>query len=199
MIHPAAYLQRVEGVGGLGVFTSAPIARGTVVWVRDALDQALTPDAVAALPEALQAQVARYAYTDARGRRVLCWDHARYMNHACEPSLTSVGTLMEIANRDLAPGEQLTCEYGAAHVPERFACACGSPRCRGGIVDTDLPALWARWDRETADALAWAITVEQPLLGAVRDDDPGAWIVHAILARRPVAVPSWAEGPPGGA
>lgn len=199
MIYPGAYLQRVERHGGLGVFTSVPIPRGTVVWVRDALDQALPPERVAALPEVLQAEVARYAYTDARGDRVLCWDHARFMNHSCDPSATSVGTLMEIANRDLAPGDELTCEYGAAHVPERFDCACGSPHCRGGVVVDDLPALWARWDRESADALAWALTVEQPVLAAARPDDPGAWIVRAILERRPVKLPSWAESVPGGA
>jgi hypothetical protein len=199
MIHPGAYLQRVARHGELGVFTAVPIPRGTVVWVRDALDQVLTPERVAALPELLKAQVARYAYTDNRGDRVLCWDHTRFMNHACEPSLTSVGTLMEVANRDLAPGDELTCEYGAAFVPERFECACGSPRCRGGIVVDDLPALWDRWDRESAEALALAMTVEQPLLSAVRSDDPGAWIVQAIAERRPVTLPSWALGAPGGA
>lgn len=198
MIYPDTYLRLVDDRTGHGVFASTPIPRGTVVWMHDELDQVISPAKVASLPAALRRHVERYAYVNGNGDRVLCWDHGRYMNHSCAPSTTSIGTLLEVARRDIAPGEELTCEYGLAHVIEGFACTCGAPTCRGTLVPDDVPAMWRRWDEEAAEAFAWALTVPQPVLAAARSDGPGAWIVQAILERRSIALPSWALGVPGG-
>lgn len=199
MIHPDTELRLVDAHTGYGVFATCPIPAGTVVWAHDELDQVLTPAQVDALPAALRQQVERYAYVDADGNRVLCWDHGRFMNHSCDPTTTSIGTAIEIARRNIAAGEQLTCEYGLAYVTEAFACACGSPNCRGKLQPTELPEVWRRWDREAAEALALAITVPQPVLQAAHRTSPNAWIVQAILERRPIELPSWAHGVPGGA
>jgi hypothetical protein len=198
MMHPHTALREVDSVVGLGVFATAFIPRGTVVWVRDGLDQVVDDARLAALPPLLQAQVERYAHVDGQGRRVLCWDHARYMNHACDPSTTSVGTLMEIARRDLAPGDALTCEYGLDYITAAFPCACGSAGCRGTLVPEDAAAQRRRWDLESQAAFDAALRVEQPVLAAASADDPGRFIIDAILARRPMRLPSWLEGTPGG-
>lgn len=197
VIHPDTCLRLVDDHVGHGVFATRLIPRGTVVWLHDELDQILHPDRVAGLPEPLRQHVERYAYVDASGHRVLCWDHARFMNHSCEPSTTSVGTLMEIARRDLQPGEELTCEYGLAHVTESFECRCGAPGCRGALLPTSMPEVWQRWDREMAEAFGWALEVPQPVLAAGRPTAPGAWLVQAILDKRRVTLPSWADGVPG--
>lgn len=197
MIHPDTYLRRIDERTGSGVFASRPIPRGTVVWLHDALDQVIAPDRLDALPPVLRRQVDRYAYVDGLGRRILCWDHGRYMNHSCDPSTTSIGTLMEIARRDIGVDEELTCEYGLDYVVEGFACTCGAPACRGGLMPTDAPTVWRRWDEEAAEAMRWAITVPQPVLDAAQDEGPGAWIVQAIRERRSIALPSWADGVPG--
>ena len=118
VIFPGTELRLVDEHTGYGVFATATIPAGTVVWVHDELDQVFSPARVATLPAILQQQVQRYAYVNANGDRVLCWDHGRYMNHSCEPTTTSIGTLMEIARRDIQPGEELTCEYGLAYVTE---------------------------------------------------------------------------------
>lgn len=199
MMYPDSYLEHVDAGKGWGVFAGRFIPRGTVVWMHDELDQVLTPARVAALPAPLREQVDRYAYVDGDGNRVLCWDHGRFMNHACEPTTTSIGTLLEIARRDIQQGEQLTCEYGLAHVVEGFTCACGAPSCRGKLLPTNIEDVWRRWDREAAEALRWALTVEQPVLGAARAAGPGAWIIQAIVDRRAITLPSWADGVPGGA
>ena len=199
MIYPGTELRLVDKHTGYGVFATRPILAGTVVWMHDELDQVLTPTQIEALPAVLRQQVERYAYVNADGNRVLCWDHGRYMNHSCEPTTTSIGTLLEIARRDIHTGEQLTCEYGLAYVTEEFTCACGSPNCRGKLQPTELPEVWRRWDREAAEAMRLAITVPQPVLEAARRTGPGAWIVQAILERRPIQLPSWSEGVPGGA
>lgn len=198
VIHPDTCLRLVDDHVGQGVFATRLIPRGTVVWLHDELDQLLHPDRVATLPPVLRQHVERYAYVNAGGELVLCWDHARFMNHSCDPSTTSIGTLMEIARRDIQPGEELTCEYGLAHVVEGFECRCGAPNCRGALQPSDLPAVWKRWDQESADAFGWALGVEQPVLAAARSTGPGAWIVQAIRERRSIALPSWADGVPGG-
>lgn len=204
MIHPDTHLGFVDECKGHGVFAQKLIPRGTIVWLHDELDQVLTPERVANLPALLRAHVERYAYVNADGNRVLCWDHSRYMNHSCEPSTTSIGTLMEIARRDIQAGEELTCEYGLAYVVEGFECRCGAPSCRRLLQPTDQQAVWQRWDREATDAFAWALTVEQPVLAARPPRGDGIisaadGIVRAIRERRSIALPSWADGVPGGA
>lgn len=199
MIHPGTELRLVDEHTGYGVFATRPIPAGTVVWVHDDLDQVLTPARMEVLPSVLRQHVERYAYVNADGNRVLCWDHGRYMNHSCDPSTTSIGTSIEIARRDIAIGEQLTCEYGLAYVTEAFACTCGAANCRGELLPTDLPEVWRRWDREAAEAFALALTVPQPVLAAARMTGAGVVIVKAILEQRMIQLPSWADGVPGGA
>ena len=78
----------------------------------------------------------------------LFWDltcQSRWINHSCDPNAVvdsrfDRGTrdvrAWWVALRDIAPGEELTYDYAfAAEVAE--PCACGSPRCRGLIVDPD--------------------------------------------------------------
>ncbi len=196
MIYPGTELRLIDERTGYGVFATSLIPRGSVVWVHDELDQVLSAAHVATLPAVLQKHVERYAYLDGKGNRVLCWDHGRYMNHSCEPNTTSIGTLMEVAREDIQSDEELTCEYGMIHVVEAFDCACGAPGCRGRL-EPNTPATWERWDREAAEVFGWAIQVDQPVLTAAASQGPGAWIIQAILERRHVQLPSWADGVPG--
>jgi len=85
MIHPDTEL-RFAGEGiGLGVFATRRIPRGTIVWVLDELDQRFTLSAVRRHTLAYRRLLDRYGFLNGRGERVLCWDIARYVNHACEP------------------------------------------------------------------------------------------------------------------
>ena len=86
--------------------------------------------------------------------RMVFWDLAdqtRWFNHACDPN-TEVSSRWDFeaetmrawwtALRDIPVGEEITYDYGfAAEVAE--PCHCGSPRCRGLIVDED-PAVQAK-------------------------------------------------------
>ena len=199
MMHADTRLLWIDDRVGHGVFARRRIPRGTVIWMHDQLDHVFSAPEVAALPPALRAQVERLAHVDTDGRLVLCWDHARYMNHACEPATTSIGTLLEIARRDLEPGEQVTCEYGFAHVSVPFDCTCGAPTCRGSLIPPDVGELWRRWDREAAAAMAWARDVPQPVLEAAAAGGHGGWIIAALRDGRSVTLPSWAEQAPAAA
>jgi len=164
MIHPATELRFVSPEIGYGVFAREAIPRGTVVWVLCRLDMIFSTAEVAAFPPAYAPVFDRYAYIDAAGRHILCWDSARYINHSCDPAMLGVGDQVEIAVRDIAAGEELTCEYANLNLTEPMPCRCGAAGCRGTIGCDDVLTLWPDLDRRMQAALAQARGVPQPLL-----------------------------------
>jgi SET domain-containing protein len=69
---------------------------------------------------------------DARGMRT----GFRFINHSCRPNtfLRRTRDRAEFyALRDIAPGEELTVDYGESHHEGRLRCLCGAPGCRGWI------------------------------------------------------------------
>jgi hypothetical protein len=164
MIHPDTELRYIDPAIGHGVFATAPIPKGTVVWTLCRFDRLFGPDEVRALPPAYRAILDTYAYADAAGNSILCWDHARCVNHSCEPSMLGLGAAFEIAVRDIAPGDQVTCDYGGLNLHGQLRCACGSTHCRGTIAADDVLDLWQDWDDQVARSLPLAAHVAQPLL-----------------------------------
>jgi len=57
--------------------------------------------------------IRKYAYMCSIHKMwVLRMDDARFMNHSSEPNLCNgSSSLVDIACRDIAPGEELTCDY----------------------------------------------------------------------------------------
>lgn len=76
-------------------------------------------------------------------------DQTRWINHSCDPnSSLRTGTdasgevfARVVARRAIKAGEELSYDYAfPAHLAE--PCRCGSPKCRGMIIDEDeLPAV----------------------------------------------------------
>jgi uncharacterized protein len=163
MVHPQTALRYRNERIGYGVFATRKIPRGTIVWVRDPLDQTFTPAQAERLPKACRAQLATYAYTDKRGDLLLCWDHARFFNHSCAASCLAPGYEFEVAVRDIEAGDELTDDYATFSLDTTFECACGAPACRGTIRPDDVLRFGDDWDRQVRDALAFAKQVEQPL------------------------------------
>jgi SET domain-containing protein len=63
-------------------------------------------------------------------------DALRFTNHSCAPNATMRirnGRIELYAMRDIAPGEELTVNYGQTHHAGRLACRCGAARCRGRL------------------------------------------------------------------
>jgi hypothetical protein len=71
------------------------------------------------------------------------------VNHSCEPNLGWSDDLTLVAVRDVAPGEELTCDYATGtDDPELvLMCHCGTYRCRQLIEGTDwqIPQLQKRY------------------------------------------------------
>ena len=63
-------------------------------------------------------------------------DPMRYTNHSCRPNARLVirnGRVEFYAVRAIAPGEEITVNYGETHHEGRLACRCGAPGCRGAL------------------------------------------------------------------
>jgi hypothetical protein len=171
MIHPDTELRMISREIGLGPVATRFIPRGTIAWVLDRFDIIMTPAEVEALPPPYAEIAARYSYVDPSGSSILCWDHARYMNHHCEPAVRGVTPQFQITVRDVQPGQELTCEYAECNI-SHLDCRCDSPRCRGGIRGEDLLEHAASWDGEVRAALACSRSVPQPLWKYVGDPEP---------------------------
>ncbi len=169
MIHPDTELRHVNDVIGYGVFATAFIPAGTITWVQDDLDQTFTASEAEKLPACYLPILDKYCFTNAAGRLVLCWDHARFMNHSCEATCLSAGYDFEIAVRDLHPGEELTDDYGTLNLNEDFACACASPHCRKIIHPDDIERYAADWDGMVEPLLRQLRGVPQPLWPFLKD------------------------------
>lgn len=60
----------------------------------------------------------------------------RYVNHSCSPNAfmrRCRGRVEFYALRQIAPGEEVTCDYGETHHAGGLACRCGSVGCRGRV------------------------------------------------------------------
>jgi SET domain-containing protein len=66
------------------------------------------------------------------------WNPARRINHSCAPNCESEddrGRIWIVALRDIAPGEELTYDYGFSLSEGRnHRCRCGAAECVGFIV-----------------------------------------------------------------
>jgi SET domain-containing protein len=117
MLLVKTYLDR-SAIHGIGLFASEPIAAGTVIWrMSPTIDVQLAPPDIEALSRPARAQIEKYIYLDKVLRTyVLCGDDARFFNHSESPNCRDLpdergGTT--VAARDIAAGEELTCDYAA--------------------------------------------------------------------------------------
>jgi hypothetical protein len=186
LIHPSTELRWISDKVGRGVIATQPIAKGTILWTQCLYDIVLTPKHLNTLPVEYQEIASVYGYVDEVGDTILCWDLGRYLNHSCDPAMLSLGRNIEICVKDLAPGDELTCDYGTFNYGVTLRCECGRPNCRGEIRAEDALAFGDRWEKKLHEAVAEASGVKQPLLPFVQDMTE--WLAY-LDGRRAVPKP----------
>jgi uncharacterized protein len=164
MMHPWTELRFINADMGFGVFATRPLPAGTITYVQDPLDVSIDKNQYERLDPLLKAGVDHYAFVDQDGNRVLCWDHAKYVNHCCHPNTISTGYGFEIAVRDIAADEQITDEYGLFNLAAKMEVSCGRPDCRKSVVADDISRYHVQWDAAIIAALALADKVPQDLI-----------------------------------
>lgn len=67
----------------------------------------------------------------------------RFANHSCDPNceLTTFddcpGQLFMVACKPIWKGDEITIDYGWPAEDDSIRCLCGSPNCRGWVVDAE--------------------------------------------------------------
>jgi SET domain-containing protein len=129
----------VSEIDGIGLFADENIARGAIIWRFDpSIDQRFSEDMLPRLSLGAREQIEKYSYREKHsGLYVLCGDDARFFNHSTEPNCIDIyedaanpddAHDVTLALRDIAKGEELTCDYslfdqdlldGKYHLPMR--------------------------------------------------------------------------------
>jgi hypothetical protein len=178
VIHSNSELRLVNPTIGFGLFATRFIPKGTITWVCDPLDQVIPAETAAKFSPLTKQLLEKYSYLNGKGDRVLCWDHARYVNHSCDPTCLAAGFDFEIAVRDIFPGDEITDDYGTLNLEEDMTCHCGDPHCRGVLRPDDFLTYGERWDEIVAEAFSHLRNVEQPLWELVQEKE----LVAQVLA-----------------
>ena len=133
-----------SAIEGVGVFASAPIPKGTIIWKLDeAFDHVLSAADIAELGEEQRNFVERYGYphTLKPELTILELDNGRFMNHSDQPNTEFTDPHIGWAIRDIAEGEEILCNYAEFEpdfemLPGRFFVAGSTdgaePRLNGG-------------------------------------------------------------------
>jgi SET domain-containing protein len=125
---------RRSPIDGFGVFALEPARkfhkigeiRGETISVAEARRRAATLERIMIVEISPKAAVDLAPSTDPM----------RFTNHSCQPnSRLSIrdGRIEIYALRDIAPGEEITVDYGETHHEGRLTCRCGAPGCVGKL------------------------------------------------------------------
>ncbi len=125
---------RTSAIDGQGVFAVEPIVR----WRKVGEIRGESISVVEARIRATRHQ--RVMMVEVSPERAIDFsrstDAMRYTNHSCSPNARLCirqGRVEFYALRAIAPGEEITVNYGPTHHEGRLACRCGAPRCAGWL------------------------------------------------------------------
>jgi hypothetical protein len=164
MIHPNTTLHSVNKEKGLGIFATSFIPKGTLTYVKDKLEIEISMDDHRLKDPLLNEIIETYTFIDENGTRILSWDNAKYVNHCCHCNTMSTGYGFEIAVSDIAPGEEITDEYGMFNSDYEMELKCSKKNCRGHVTESDIEFNYIMWDERVKSALKHFNNVDQPLL-----------------------------------
>lgn len=114
-------------IHGIGLFAGEHVAKGAIVWRPSTGDQIFAPGFTKYAHEVFAEFLARYAFKRSDGSLLLPGDDARFMNHDNPANLTCGPLGEDLASRDIAVGEELTCCYW------EFDCEWRAKLNRSGI------------------------------------------------------------------
>ncbi len=98
---------------GIGLFADEFIPVGTITWQYDPqLDTAYSQEIINTLPECSKEKFMGWLYYDYNLKKyILCADEQRYINHSSSGVNINSKPEVDIAARDIHPGEELFCNY----------------------------------------------------------------------------------------
>lgn len=100
-------------IHGIGLFADEFIPKGTITWSYDAdFDVGFSKETIDSLTPLQKNYFLFYCYFDKSIQKfILCCDSQRFINHSQKLENILSETRMDIAARDIQPGEELLCDY----------------------------------------------------------------------------------------
>jgi len=180
MIHPDTEVRFINEEKGRGLVATAFIPKGTITWTLDPLDREIHPAELAAYDEKYQEILLTYSFRNNCGNYIFCWDNGRHINHSCHNNCCLTPYQLELAVRDILPGEELTDDYGYLNIIAPFTPA---PEAEGRAViyPDDLRRHWQKWDGQLAEAWPLIERVSQPLRPFILDE---TWLTLSSIAEK---------------
>ena len=148
VITPPPGVRVRRGPGGLSLHVTTPVRAGDVIYRADEIrvpDDGGTYRARLLVDGTIEDIVITPMHT-VRYKGARTFDiPGCFMNHSCDPSSvsrdvegpTGVVSYAQVATRDLAPGDEITCDYTLFDWDcdgHQFQCTCGSAHCYGYIA-----------------------------------------------------------------
>lgn len=115
---------RASAIDNKGVFAARAFKKGEAVMTWS-IERTLARRELKDVPPADRKYISHLG----RGRYVIMGAPSRFVNHSCDANTRAVNGV-DIAKRDIGKGEEITADYTKEKAPHRFACNCGSARCR---------------------------------------------------------------------
>ena len=152
MLHSQIVARNTGAIEGVGLFATAFLPKGTLVWQIDENEPIYTWAQVLEWPEEKRVRFDTYGFQFGADRFVMTKADCRYANHSCDPNTWWQGSVM-IARRDIQPGEEVTYDYSSSDIDVEWdmECHCGSSNCRGVVLNTDYLSL--DWQRQYGEHL----------------------------------------------
>lgn len=169
MMHPDTDLRYINAQVGHGVVATKDIPKGTITWVQDKLDREFTSQQVQSLGETYHEILDKYCFRNQHGQWILCWDHARFVNHSFKSNCLTTAYNFEVAIRDIRAGEELTDDYGYLNISDPFE-ALDEGVDRKIVYPDDLTRYHVVWDALLHKTWAHIPKVNQPLKRMISKD-----------------------------
>lgn len=152
---------------GRGLFATEAIPKGSVIWHPCPKCRVWSVEQLRELTAAEFCDLDEYGYWLEQGGIILPCTNAYLMNHSCTATVLDFGLDFGVAVRDLAPGDEVTCDYRTfVSDPEwKFSCRCGAENCSGEVATSQGLAsrLQDHWRERLLPVLPLIPTVAQPL------------------------------------
>jgi len=121
---------------GVGVYTTAPIAKGTLILE-------YTGERIPAKKTDGMYDEVTYLFGMDGGKTIIDgFGMAAFVNHSCDPNCETdqiAGKIWIIAERDIEGGEELSYDYNIydCEPGEEVPCHCGAANCRHTMISED--------------------------------------------------------------
>jgi SET domain-containing protein len=130
---------RPSPIHSVGVYTSAPIRKGTRV-----IEYTGPRISAEEADRRYEGALRTYLYGIGDGKIIIDGEGiAAYLNHSCDPNC-EVDEIKDrvwiFAIRDIAAGEELLWDYNLYDDDDPAPCYCGSPKCRGTMYSEEWMA-----------------------------------------------------------